>query len=337
MIEIKDKPWTSYIDQIKLLESRGMIITDFDKAITYLERIGYYRLSGYWDVFLEDESDNFIDKTSFKDVISIYIFDKKLRLLILDALERIEISLRSEVSYMLGEFSPYAHLEEEYLTDDFTIKNLDKTNSLKPVKKENISKKNPEYLTSKYEIWCIKQKKLIERSKEEYIKHNLNNYGKDLKIWVACQVWDFGLMSKFYEGMLPCYKNRIAEKYQIDKGVTLQSWLHVMNIVRNICAHHGRLWNRSLRKPQLPNENIIPWVKFFPSHNRKRKSRVFLTLCIIKHMIDTINPDSTWWNRVINLISSFPKFDYCDLDTLRMGIPEESNFLIPYKRKTPKQ
>ena len=126
----KDKPWMHLEEQLAILKSRGMNIDDDSKAISYLDKIGYYRLSGYWypfrkinskdnvvktgkkkGTYLKDiRSDNFIENVYFKHIVDLYIFDKKLKMLCMDAIERIEISLKSRISYYLGEQSPYSYI-----------------------------------------------------------------------------------------------------------------------------------------------------------------------------------------------------------------------------------
>lgn len=120
------KAWRNLDEQIERLESRNMQILDHDKAKNYLSRIGYYRLSGYWYPFRKFQidqkgrQDTFKDGTTFKHIIELYIFDKKLRLLALDAIERIEMAIRTDIAYVLGERSPKAHELPEHLHGNFT-------------------------------------------------------------------------------------------------------------------------------------------------------------------------------------------------------------------------
>ena len=118
-----DKPWKSFIDQLALLKQRGLLVNNEPAALDYLERIGYYRLSGYWYSFrklkiTQDKDtgklsyfrhDEFMDGSHFKDAVHLYVFDKKLRLLALDALERIELAIRVDIAHLLGEQNVYAH------------------------------------------------------------------------------------------------------------------------------------------------------------------------------------------------------------------------------------
>ena len=115
------KPWLSFSDQLLQLQARGLHVDDHVAALDYLERLGYYRLSGYWyplGVIVPVASqaqgravrlDTFVPGSRFEDVVRLYVFDKKLRLLALDALERIEMAVRVDVAYLLGEHAARAH------------------------------------------------------------------------------------------------------------------------------------------------------------------------------------------------------------------------------------
>ncbi len=128
------KPWKSLDEQLAILQSRGMLIDNIDSARSYLERIGYYRLSGYWYPMRSSKligennqitiaiQDSFIEGSHFEDVVKLYVFDKKLRLLLLDALERIETSLRVEIAHLLGQKHKTAHKEKNCLDGNFSKK-----------------------------------------------------------------------------------------------------------------------------------------------------------------------------------------------------------------------
>lgn len=121
------RPWKSFADQLELLKARGLHVHDEPHALAWLQRVGYYRLSAYWYPFRvfrleQDEAtgvigsvrtDDFMPETTFSDAVSLYLFDRKLRELLVDALERIEVSLRVEVAYRLGKIDTFAHLHEQ--------------------------------------------------------------------------------------------------------------------------------------------------------------------------------------------------------------------------------
>ena len=185
------KPWRSVADQLAQLQARGMHIGDVAKAADYLERIGYYRLSGYWYDFrvrgepfcpLDAETgrkpkkvrierpvlDEFKPGTRFHDAVDLYVFDKKLRLLALDALERIEVALRVDLSHRLGEKDPFAYLKPELFHDNFARK-LDTKNGL-----------------TRHHEWLTKHAALVMRSRETFMVHNREKYGVPVAVWVAC-------------------------------------------------------------------------------------------------------------------------------------------------------
>jgi abortive infection bacteriophage resistance protein len=322
-----DKPWKTYEDQLEQLIQRGMIVTDRAKALHYLERIGYYRLSGYWYPFRERSGvycpltatngkkfkrgntnrlvlDDFKTGASFQNAVELYVFDKKMRLLVMDALERIEIGLRVDISHSLGKKDPFAYLKPELLFDDFSTK-LDEKTGL-----------------SDHHQWLSKQATLISRSKEEFIKHNKAKYGFPLPIWVICEIWDFGTLSTLFAGMKEADQDAIASKYGVSNGRIFASWLRSLNYLRNVCAHHSRLWNRNIiDQPKLPKAGEVPWVDPF-QNEAHLLARPFLLLCIAKHLLTIINPSSSWGQRLAALLLEFPDLQHVGLNLNGMGAVE---------------
>ena len=307
------KPWTSYAQQLELLQHRGMQVSDAVRALDYLERIGYYRLSGYWHDMRQWRKDStgkrevlepFKQGTRFQDVVELYVFDKRLRLLLLDALERIEIALRVDLSYRLGQKGAFAYQDASNFNDKFTQKKKKRTG-----------------LTD-YEAWLSKNDSLINRSKEEFIQHNREKYGLPLAIWVTCEVWDFGCISVLFSGLPEPEQNEIAKSYGLpaDSGSVLASWLRSLNYARNVCAHHSRLWNRNVvDQPKLPKQGSIPALD--PFHGLvKPGARAFLLLCICQHLMMQINPNSSWGQRVTDLLKSFPEMGHIGLTLRGMGL-----------------
>lgn len=306
-----EKPWSSYEEQLDLLIARGMVVTDRPRALDYLERIGYYRLSGYWFAFRErselccpfDPSnfakpkkgrvdrlalDTFKPGTTFQHAVELYVFDKKLRLLALDALERIEIALRVDIAHTLGKTDRFAYLNPDLFFPGFS-KTLDKKSGL-----------------TKHHEWLGKHAGLIGRSKEEFIRHNRDKYGLPLAIWVVCEIWDFGTLSTLFAGMREDDQDLIASQYGVSNGRLFATWLRSLNYLRNVCAHHSRLWNRNIvDQPKLPDVSEVPWAAPFIG-NSHRLARPFLLFCIAKHMLDRINPTSSWGSRFRGLLAEFP-------------------------------
>lgn len=321
------KPWQSYEEQLDLLISRGLAVTDRAKALECLQRIGYYRLSGYWFPFRERSGpltllhekgrkparpnkvetialDNFKPGATFENAVRLYVFDKKLRLLAMDALERIEIALRVDVSHTLGELDPFAYLRPELFHESFS-RDL---NNGKGV--------------TRHHAWLSKHARLITDSKEEFVRHNKSKYGLPLAIWVACEVWDFGTLSRLYAGMREAEQDAISARYGIRNGRVFATWLRSLNYLRNICAHHSRLWNRNIvDQPRLPPVAEVPWVEPFEDDAHLR-ARCFLLLRIARHLLQVVNPNSSWPDRMkAHLREDFPDLGHLGLGLASMGAP----------------
>lgn len=323
-----NKPWLSYAEQLDVLKSRGLAVTDDQKALDYLQRIGYYRLSGYWFSFRQRSElccavprrkvgkngksaraehialDEFKPGASFKDAVYLYVFDKQLRLLVMDALERIEVGFRVDVSHTLGEFGPFAYLEPECLFVDFS-KAINQRTGI-----------------TDHQTWLQKQARMINRSKEAFIRHNKEKYGLPLPIWIACEVWDFGTLSTLYDGMRQQDQDRISARYGIRDGRVLASWLRSLNYLRNVCAHHCRLWNRNMvDQPRKPGSGEAPlFEQAWQTGHEHCLARVFVLLCVIQHLLTTVNPSSSWWKRLKDLLQDFPDLAHLELDLNGMGI-----------------
>ncbi|WP_263081273.1 Abi family protein [Endozoicomonas sp. Mp262] len=245
---VYERPWKSFDRQLEILKSRNLEISDDEAARRYLQRIGYYRLSAYLYPFrvftLQQEpttgklvsikEDRFVDKTHFVDAVNLYCFDKKLRLHMLDALERIEVALRVDIAYLLGE------------RDTFAYKNIENFHPTFAKRRDQ------------HKRWLEKYDRLLKRSKEDFVKHYTKEHGPDLPIWVAVETWDFGAMSQLFAMMKVPDQIEIASRYGVSEFKVFSSWLRSLNYLRNLCAHHSRLWNRNIiDQPKLPERGTV--------------------------------------------------------------------------------
>lgn len=318
------KPWLSLEQQLDKLRSRGMHVSDAAKALNYLHRIGYYRLSGYWFAFRERSGlccvwdvrndrrqgkvetvalDTFKPGATFQNAVDLYVFDKELRLLVMDALERVEIALRVDVSHTLGQLDPFAYLRADLLHHKFS-QELNRDSGL-----------------TRHHEWLAKHAQLILRSKEEFVAHNRTKYGLPLAMWVACEVWDFGTLSTLFGGLREAEQDAIAAKYGVRSGRVFATWLRSLNYLRNVCAHHSRLWNRNIvDQPKLPPEAEMPWVAGFVGDSHAL-ARCFLLLRILRQMLGVINPTSSWPARMKDHLATFPELGHLGLNLAGMGAP----------------
>lgn len=316
------KPWLSFEDQLDRLIGRGMTITDRALALKCLSRIGYYRLSGYCYAFRErtgnvvllDDgkkpskvkltrlvTDDFKPGATFQNAVDLYVFDKQLRLLTMDALERIEIGLRVDITHSLSALDPFAYTRPDLLHGDFSAKINQKTR------------------LSRHQEWLGRHDQLISRSKEDFIQHGKHHYGLPLPLWIAAEVWDFGTMSTLFSGMREAEQDAISAKYGISNGRTFASWLRSLNYLRNVCAHHNRLWNRNIvDQPKLPPVTEVPWAAPFVG-NAHAQARCYLLLCITRHLLQVVNPRSTWPERMKQHLQQFPPLSHMGLNDAGMG------------------
>lgn len=293
-----NKPYLTVPQQRALLESRGMLVPDIAKAEEYLRRIGYYRLSAYWHPFrkLTQKSDgsfrlgeDFKPGTEFKHATDLYAFDKALRLLALDAIERIEISIRTEVALAVGRHDPWAHRDSTKLDRRFT--------SIQPG-----------YTESRFQSWVRRLDEKATQSKEEFADHFRTKYANDnMPIWIAVELLDFGPLSHFLSGMRYPDLQHISSSYGGLRPDLIKSWCRSLSVVRNTSAHHARLWNKPLvDQPRLPRPGEVPdldHVAQSPGNNR----RIYAALCIMNALLKTVNPRTKWADRLKAHISTFPE------------------------------
>jgi abortive infection bacteriophage resistance protein len=167
------KPYLPIPDQLALIKGRGMIVSDDALAQSYLTKIGYYRLSGYWFPYrVSPAVDQFRTGTKFSEIVDLYVFDKMLRLLMLDVIERIEIAFRVQVTLQLGKYGQHAHRDASVLHPNFAVKAHPTTGEVK------------------HQKWLSLHDDSFDRSKEEFAKHFKTKYsGENPPIWIAAELW----------------------------------------------------------------------------------------------------------------------------------------------------
>lgn len=282
-----------------------MAIADLEKARRCLARVGYYRLSAYWYPFRlswtlphsgpgkpsKHVLDSFVVGTELDEVIDFYVFDKELRLLATDALERIEIGLRAQIANHLGSIAPKAHRDASLLDGKFRTETSRRAQN-----------------KTRHQDWLETLDRKFALSKEDFAEHFRLRYPTEHPpIWVATEVWDWGMLSHFVDGMKHSDKDAIAAFYGHIGGRELVSWVHLLNDVRNICAHHSRLWNRGLKvQPRMPSIGAIPEIEHI-RNNTHAQTRLYAALVVMCIMMKALHPTTEWHLRIKKLLSSAPK------------------------------
>lgn len=272
------KPATRFAEQIAKLKARGMSIPDEARAEHYLGHLNYYRLTGYWLPFESDhKTHTFKPGTTFDDVLSLYVFDRELRLLVLDAIERVEVSVRTQFAYHLAHrYGAHVLLNEDVFVDAGRHRRL-------------VSDLQSD----------------VAQSGEVFMQHLRDTYSDALPpVWACVEVMSFGQLSKWVAAIKRRIdKNQIAHVYDMDEQ-NLTSFLHHLAIARNICAHHGRLWNREFGLTfRLPTHRPH---KVLAALNTKQPRRLYNTLAMLCHMLDVVSGQHHFRQRLFNLMSTHP-------------------------------
>jgi len=300
--------------QLQLLKSRGLLVLDDAEAMACLHRNGYYRLSAYWYPFRKIEggirADSFLDGSYFEDAQALYVFDKELKLHLLDAIERVEIAVRADIALTLGKRQVFAHEHAPLLHPNFAVVNYRYDHA----KGRRVTR---------HEDWLDRFHKAVGKSRDEFITHYYGKYdaGSPLPIWIAIELWDFGLLSHFYSGMRDRYRRQVASRFAVPDWQLMESWLITLNYVRNVIAHHGRLWNLNLAdQPMIPKAGVMvdfDALAVSPTVN----SRIYSVCCILCHFSKIINPHSTWPQKLSEIVRSFPVMPHAGIQD--MGFPAD--------------
>jgi len=280
------KPAFTISEQIEQLKQRGLIIELQDNATHYLNHISYYRLAGYWWPMQDDKSNHhFKPNSRFADVIALYNFDRELRLIIFDIIEKVEISLRTKLIYHLShEFDPW------WFQNTIIFQNVRELAKTLAVIDEE-----------------------IERSKDTFIKEHLKKHKDDGRFppaWKTLELTSFGSLSKLYGNLKPTVKskNTIAEEYGTVNHTFLPSWLQSIAQLRNYCAHHSRLWNKNLPgRPKLLPKPPNKWIADVPPESEYHM--LYIHLCCMKYLVNTVQPQNKFTGQLIDLLKKYPSVD----------------------------
>ena len=253
---------------------RGLVIPSHADAERFLGHISFHRLQGYWKPLEAGAGDSvarrFRSGVSFADIIERYDFDQQLRNLLMDAFNHIEVSVRTQWTYNLAHISGgerFAHHDAK-LFRRYHAKNLNR-------------------LEEDY------KRKVVNRQRYSFA---------DCPVWAVVEIMSFGQLSRWYDDTLRPLRQAVARHYGIDEKI-FRSLLHHLAIVRNICAHHERLWDIEFVSPF-----IIPrWLGNFENtrqlFNRDAKGKIYNTLRMIAYLMARISPAAGWPERLTALLA----------------------------------
>jgi abortive infection bacteriophage resistance protein len=275
--------------QRELLSQRGLVVEDAARVEHYLNFIGYFRLSGYLHFFADpadSKGEQFIKGTRFQDGLDLYVFDRKLRVLLQDALERIEISIKATMTNV-GSISDGAM----WLCNSTNFDH-GRHGDIEGILRECLGDDPEDHQHSFIAKFCA-----------EYS----DPYPP---CWMLMEALSFGAVSKIYKLARGHIRQKVSEAFNLQHDV-LESWLHVLSTGRNVCAHHGRVWNRSFTIwPKIPRAYRDVW----PATSA---DKLYVLCAIIHHMMERIADGSQWSERLKQTIADAP------VDLKHMGFPEK--------------
>ena len=277
-----NKPARTINEQLQILKERGMLFKNELEAKKYLQNISYYRLKGYWwDMQADRLTHTFQANTFFDDVIDRYNFDRNLRLILFDAIEHIEIVLRTKMIYYLSlSYGATWYLQTNLFTD-----------------------------IEKHATHINLLKKEFNYSQEIFIKDHKRKYpNTDAESWKIIEIATMGTLSKFYKNLkhqLP-EKSIIAKEMGLNLHSELSSWLESIVYVRNIIAHHSRLWSRNMVKRPIDNLNnpLDLWLNITLTPVQKKKP--FLIISSMIYLCNKSIPKHNIKTKILNLIAENP-------------------------------
>lgn len=281
--------------QVQKLMSKGLLVPDHEKAIHSLSSIGYYRLKPYLLAFEHPahRGERLVPNTHLEQILELYTFDRELRLLIFGAIERIEVALRSAFNNQLClEYGSAWYSSRQHF-------------------------KNHGIFHRMLSDW----EREIERSKERFILHYKQKYTYPLlpPSWMAIEVASFGRLSNCFKNLKPTrpVKN-IARAFKLKKPRVLASWIHLITIVRNICAHHGRLWNRMFTQiPAIPRNPLGQWPE---SPLFQGQTKLYAAIVCILYLLRALTSNPEFHPQILDLFQK-----YTTINISRMGFPPRWN------------
>lgn len=272
-------------EQIDRLEQRGLNFSDRKLARNYLQNISYYRLRAYTYPFQDNDPSadhEFLeDDIDFSDIIDLYVFDRRLRNLVFNELEKIEVAIRTQLSLVYSNKSqdPFWYLDKSWFS---RVSEYDFSNLIDDVTDD------------------------VERSNEDFIKHYKTKYDspKMPPTWMSLEVVSFGTLSQMYK-MLDKgpEKKQIALAFGLGNEDVFVNWLHAFSNLRNCCAHHSRIWNRRfVVHLKLAYNTSHPFLT--PESSMKiHPNKLFALLSAIKYVSDILSPGNSFKQNLIELLN----------------------------------
>lgn len=252
-------------EQIEILKNKNLLIDDIEYAKKIILRENYFFLMGYRHLFLKpDNKKQFKDGTTFRELYSLFYFDRQLRNILFKNILIIENNAKSIFSYILSQ--KYGFREEEYL------------------KPSNFNQSNDKVRQVNDLIKKMKRQIRVNGGQHEATKHYISNYGY-VPLWIVVKVLSFGITSELYTVLKIEDQKDIAKEYNINPEYLLV-FLPILSNYRNLCAHEDILYEHHTQKI-LPNNKYHEMLGI-PIENNEYiygKEDLFAVVMIFKYML----------------------------------------------------
>ena len=283
------KSTTQPKDLVTLLKNRGLIISDEQKAVDYFTNISYFRFSAYLYPLLENPKTAHKYKigSTFEMALDMYRFDRKLRVLLFNEIEKIEVAIRTAMNNLIS----------SALNDVFWMT-------------ENCHFANPHSFSKSLSL--IQSE--LNRSKEEFVEHFKNKYIEPYPpAWMISEIIPLGVLCGIFNNIQSMrIKKMVAGQFGLSVPV-FSSWILVLAILRNVCCHHNRTWNKDhLVIPANIHSPVFPWI----DSTKTDAKRIYYRICIIKYLLFTVSPNNRFTQKIKSLLAEYPT-----VDTRAMGFP----------------
>ena len=282
------KTYSSPAQLTALVQSRGLHVEDIARTENYLRHIGYYRFSAYLYPLLATPKENHVFKpgSTFNQALDMYRFDRHLRLLMFNEIEKIEVAVRSAIVNITSRETgnPF------WMTDPacfYDAKTFDKTKQLIDAE--------------------------LAKSREDFIEHFRNTYSDPYPpAWMLAEILPLGILTRIYDNIKSNQiRKKIAQEFSLGIPV-FNSWMTIITVARNNCGHHARVWNRTFALQVLTQRRMTqPWISI--SVNQRK---AYFSLCIIKYFLNIISPNNDMKAKIDALLSAYPS-----IDVTAMGFP----------------
>ena len=222
-----DKKFKTLQEQVDILESKGLLIEDRDDCIDILLRENYFFINGYRHLLMKSPQDrNFVVGSTFRELYSIFLFDRYLRNIIFKNLLIVENNMKSIISYQLSK--KYGYREKDYLNAKNFTNDPDKSRRVKDL------------------INKMKRQIRVNGQQHTATMHYITNYGY-IPLWVLVKLLSFGVISDLFTVLKPEDKVGIADIYDVEVS-QLEDFLPILANYRNLCAHEDILYDHRTDK-----------------------------------------------------------------------------------------